>query len=187
MDMTYSQRLSFLYALSFNELRQSQGDQPNTDLDDYAPLDAATYLACYITFKAIQQAERSPADERIENFDMLSVYQAYAMLVYTYLTLPLGEEGIEPEFDQAAITIAKSLFSALSNEELVEIVESGNRKYQLIGDAEQEHWMDYREDLDKTVIAFIVAGTDENAPFDQDDIIPLLGALLSMLCEAFSS
>jgi len=186
MDMTYSQRLSFLYALIFNEQRQAAGEAPSTSLEDYPVLDAATYLACYMTFRAIQQAERSPGDERIENFDMLSVYQMYAMLVYTYLTLPLGEEGIAPDFDAAAITIAKSLFSELAAEELVEIVESGSRKYQLIGDAQQEHWADYREDLDKTVIAFVVAGTDDNAPFARHDIEPLLGALLSMLCEAFA-
>lgn len=185
MEMTYSQRLSLLYGICLAETRGAEG--ASTNLEDYEPLEAATYLACYLSFKAIQHAERSPADERIENFDMLSVYQAYTMLVYAYLMLPLGEKEIAPDLENAAVTIVKSLFAELSNEEWAEIIESGDHKFQLIGDAEQEHWMTYREDMDKAVIAFVIAGTDENNPFDKDDLIPLFGALLSMLCEAFAS
>lgn len=187
MDMTYSQRLSLSYALCLNEARDAAGEAPSTNLEDYDALEAATYLACYITFRAIKEAGRSPADERVENFDMLAVYQAFAMLVYTYLTLPLGDEGIEPDYKTSAITIARSLFAELENEELAEIIESGNHKYQLIGDAEAEHWMNYRQDIEKVLIAFIIAATDEEAPFDKEELVPMLGALLSMLCEAFAS
>ncbi|MCB5187165.1 hypothetical protein LG200_03995 [Methylobacillus caricis] len=187
MDFTYSKRLVVFYVLCLNEARTADSDPPSANLEDYGVLEAATYLACYIAFRAIKQAGRSPADERVENFDMLAVYQAYAMLVYTYLTLPLGEEGIEPDYKTAALTIARSLFSELGNEELAEIIESGSHKYQLIGDAESEHWMNYRQDLEKVLVAFVIAATDEEAPFDKEELIPMLGALLSMLCEAFAS
>lgn len=185
--MKYSQRLSLLYALCVNEFRGAGSTRPSEKLEDYTPLEAATYLACYISFKAIQQAERSPADERIENFDMLGVYQAFALLVYAYLILPLGKEGIAPDTDEAAAIIAKSLFSELNNEELAEVLESGMQKFRLIAGAEQEYWTTYREDLDKAVIALVVAGTEESAEFDKEDLFPMIGALLSMLCEAFES
>lgn len=187
MEISYSQRLSLTYALCLNEARTKAGEPPSTNLEDYDALEASTYLACYITFRAIQDAGRSPADERVENFDMLAVYQAYAMLVYTYLTLPLGDEGMEPDYQAAAVTIARSLFAELENEELAEIIESGNHKYQLIGDAEVEHWMNYRQDIEKVLMAFVIATTDEEAPFDKEELVPMLGALLSMLCEAFAS
>lgn len=185
--MKYSQRLSLLYALCVNEFRSESSARPSENLEDYTPLEAATYLACYISFKAIQQAERSPADERIENFDMLSVYQAYALLVYAYLILPLGNEDISPNTEEAAGIIAKSLFSELNNEELAEVLESGMHKFQLIAGAEQEYWKTYREDLDKAVVAFVVAGTEESAEFDKEDLFPMIGALLTMLCESFES
>jgi len=185
--MKYSQRLSLLYALCVNEFRSAGSTRPSDKLEDYAPLEAATYLVCYISFKAIQQAERSPADERIENFDMLGVYQAFAMLVYAYLTLPLAQEDILPNADEAAGIIVKSLFGELNNEELVEVLESGTQKFRLIAGAEQEHWTNYREDLDKAVVALVVAGTEESAEFEKEDLFPMIGALLSMLCEAFES
>lgn len=185
--MKYSQRLSLLYALCVNEFRGKDRGEPSNRLEDYAPLEAATYLACYISFKAIQFSERSPADERIENFDMLGVYQAFAMLVYAYLTLPLGNEGIAPDPDEAAAIIVKSLFSELNDEELAEVLESGMHKFRLIAGADQEYWRTYREDLEKAVISLLVAGTEESAEFDKDDIIPLIGALLTMLCEDFES
>lgn len=184
-DFNYSQRLSLLYGISVAE--SNSNVEPSTDLQDYDPLEAASYLACALTFRAIQQAERSPADERIENFDMLSVYQAFAMLVYAYLTLPLGREGIAPDVEGSPIVIAKTLFVGLENEELAEIIESGRNKFQLIAEAEQEHWTTYREDLDKAVVAYVIAGTDESTPFDREDLVPMFGALLSMLCEAFAS
>lgn len=182
----YSKRLSLLHALCLAETRHADEAAPSSDLDDYDALEATTYLSCYLAFRAIQQAERSPADERYDNFDMLSVYQAYAMLVYAYLTLPLQAEQITPVLEEAAVVMARSLFSELSHEELADIVDSGTRKFTLIGNAEAEHWADYREDLDKAVIAFVVAGTDENSPFDKDELLPMFGAMLSMLCEAFA-
>ena len=89
-DLTYSQRLSLLHGIHLAENREE--GEASTDLSDYDPLDAASYLACALTFQAIRLAERSPADERVENFDMLSVYQTFAMLVYAYLALPLGRD-----------------------------------------------------------------------------------------------
>jgi len=185
--MEYSKGLSLLHALCLAETRNNnQEPAPSANLDDYEPLEAATYLACYISFQAIKEAQRSPADERYDNFEMLSVYQAFGLLVYAYLTLPLGAEQISPDLEQDSIVIGKSLFSELMPEELVDVIESGMRKFHLIGDAEAEHWNNYREDLDKAVIAFLIAGTDENSPFDKEDLFPVFGALLSMLCEAFA-
>ena len=185
--MNYSERLNLLYALCLNEARTAQGEEPMTTLPVQDSLEAANYLACYITFKAIQQAERSPADERIENFDMLSVYQTYAMLVYAYLTMPLVHEHITPDTEGSPVVIAKTLFTGLDTEEWAEIITSASSKFRLIADAQQEHWTNYRVDLDKVVIAFVIAGTDDNAPFDKNEVTPMLGTLLSMLCEAFSS
>lgn len=185
--MTYSERLNLLYALCLNETRITQGEATDSKLENYDPLDAANYLACYITFKAIQAAERSPADERAENFDMLSVYHTYAMLVYAYLMLPLGAEDIAPDMQSAPVIVAKTLFAGLSDVEWAEIIESGGQKFQLIADAKQEHWTTYREDLDKAVVAFVIAGTDDSTPFEKEEVIPMFGTLLSMLCEAFSN
>jgi hypothetical protein len=191
IEITYSQRLSLLYGICLAEAQREVGlnlvETQSRKLQDYDALDAATFLACTITFKAIQYAGRSPVDERDEHFDMLSVYQAFAMLAYAYLALPLGGENIEPDLTGASVIIAKTLFAELTNEEWAEIVESGTGKFQLIGDADQEHWMDYRQDLDKAVIAFVVTGTDDEAAFEKEEVIPLFGTLLSMLCEAFAS
>ncbi len=191
MNIAYSKRLSLLYGICLAEAQHQFSLDlhalQSRNLEDYEPLEAATYLACALTVKAIQHAERSPADERDDNFDMLSVYQAFAMLVYLYLTLPLSEENIAPELAPAAVTIVKTLFAECDEAEWTEIIESGMNKFELIGNAESEHWMDYRQDLEKTTIAFVVAGTDENSPFEKDELIPLFGALLSMLCEAFAS
>lgn len=188
---TYSQRLSLLYGICMAEAQREAGlhlaEMQSKNLEDYDTLEAANYLACNIAFRAIQHAGRSPAHERHENFEMLSVYQTFAMLAYAYLALPLGSEGITPDFTGASVTIAKTLFAELSNEEWVEIIESGGNKFQLIADAEQEHWIEYRQDLDKAVIAFVIAGTDDEAEFEKEEIIPLFGTLLSMLCEAFAS
>lgn len=187
MEMTYAQRLSLLHAIDLNEARNLENMTLNTDLQDYDPLEAASYLACLITFGAIQESGRSPQEEREDSFDMLSVYQAFAMLSYAYLTLPLGSEEILPDFETASITIAKSLFAGLPAEELAEVIESGQRKFELIGNAEQDHWAGYREDMDKAVVAYVIAGTEDEAPYEREDVIPLFGRLLSMLCEAFSS
>ena len=182
--MMYSERLNLLYGLC---LHLMGGNAAELDLKEADAMDSAHFLACYVTFNAIRNAGREPAEERAENFDMLSVYQAFALLTYAYFALPLGEEGKQPDFTQAAVAIVKSLFAELSPEEWAEIIESGQNKFQLIGDAESEHWMNYRQDLEKTVLAFVVAGTDEDAPFSQEDILPMFGNLLSMLCEAFDS
>jgi hypothetical protein len=110
-----------------------------------------------------------PADERYENFDMLSVYQAFALMTYAYLVLPLESEEITGNLDEDQIVIAKTLFSELGTEELVDIVESGMRKFTLVGNADAEHWVNYREDMNKAVIAFVVAGTDDAAPFEKEE------------------
>ncbi len=186
MDIQYSQRLKLMHALSLvTSLRDDEA--PNTNLDEYDALNAADYLSCYVTFKAIQAAGRSPLEERSDNFDMLSVYQAFALLNYAFFTTPLAREEINPEFPTAQITIAKTLFAGLPDAELIEIIESGFNKFQLIAEAEAEHWVEFRENLDKVVIAFVIAGTDDDSPHDVDEILPIFGQLLSQLCEAFES
>jgi len=186
MQTTFSQRLKLMHAISMAaSLRDDE--TPNTNLAEYDALQAADYLSCYVTFKGIQAAGRSPLEERIENFDMLSVYQAYALLAYAFLTSPLVQEEINPEFQTAQITIAKTLFAGLPDAELIEIIESGFNKFQLIAQAEAEHWVEFRENLDKLVIAFVVAGTDDESPHDVEEVLPIFGQLLSQLCEAFES
>ncbi len=184
--MDYSKRLSLLHALCLTEMRKEEGAPPSSNLEDYDPLEAATYLACFLTFQAIREAGRSPADERYDNFEMLSVYQAFGLMVYAFLALPLATESISPALEQDSAVIAKSLFPELTPEELADIMETAMRKFTLIGEADVEHWAHYREDLDKAVIAFVVAGTDENSPYQKEDLFPLFGALLSVLCEAFA-
>ena len=186
MDIQYSQRLKLMHALSLvTSLRDDEA--PNTNLDEYDALNAADYLSCYVTFKAIQAAGRSPLEERSDNFDMLSVYQAFALLNYAFFTTPLAREEINPEFPTAQITIAKTLFAGLPDAELIEIIESGFNKFQLIAEAEAEHWVEFRENLDKVVIAFVIAGTDDDSPHEVDEILPIFGQLLSQFCEAFES
>lgn len=187
MQMQYSKRIKLLHALCLAETARDATAKPNVDLEDYDALAAADYLSCYVTFRAIQAAERSPSAERTENFDMLSVYQAYALLAYAFFTTPLVREDISPDFATAQITIAKTLFAGLSDAELIEIIESGLQKFKLIGDAEVEHWAEFRENLDKLTVAFVVAGTDDESPHDKEEVIPLFGQLLSQLCEAFEN
>lgn len=186
MQTTFSQRLKLMHALCLATTARDD-EQLNTNLDDYDALNAADYLSCYVTFKAIQSAERSPLEERSENFDMLSVYQAFALLAYAFLTSPLVQEEIEPQFQSAQITIAKTLFAGLPEAELIEIIESGFNKFQLIAQATAEHWAEFRENLDKVVIAFLIAGTDDESPHEVDEILPIFGQLLSQFCEAFES
>ena len=71
--------------------------------------------------------------------------------------------------------------------ELVEVIESGLQKFQLIADAEVEHWTEFRENLDKLTVAFVVAGTDDESPHEKEELIPYFGQLLSQLCEAFEN
>ena len=187
MEIQYSKRIKLMHALCLADTLRDDEAKPNTDLNQYDALEAADYLSCYITFKAIQAAERSPLAERTEKFDMLSVYQAYALLAYAFLTMPLTQEGISPNLQAAQITISKTLFSGLPDAELMEIIESGFHKFQLIGDAEVEHWMEFRENLDKLTVAFVIAETEDESPHEKEEILPLFGQLLSQLCEAFES
>ena len=188
--MKYSERINLLYGICCAEAQQNAGQPPrdvlqSTHLEDYDPLDSATFLACFITFKAIQHAGRSPAEERQHNFDMLSVYQAYAMMVLAYFSLPLGEEDVAPDLVKSSVVLVKTLFAGVSEDEWAEIIEAGHRKFQLVGNATEEHWAKFREDLDKAVMAYLVAGTDDDAPFEKEEVIPLFATLLSGLCEAF--
>jgi len=187
MEMQYSKRIKLMHALCLAETLRDDEAKPNIDLNDYDALASADYLSCYVTFKAIQAAERSPLAERTDNFDMLSVYQAYALLAYAFFTTPLAREDISPNFQTAQITIAKTLFAGLPDAELIEIIESGLQKFKLIGDAEVDHWFEFRENLDKLTVAFVIAGTDDESPHDKEDVIPLFGQLLSQLCEAFEN
>lgn len=187
MEMQYSKRIKLLHALCLAETLRDDEATLNTDLNDYDALAAADYLSCYVTFKAIHATERSPLAERTENFDMLSVYQAYALLAYAFFTTPLAQEDISPNLQAAQITIAKTLFAGLPDAELIDIIEAGYHKFKLIGDAEANHWSEFRENLDKLTVAFVVAGTDDESPFDKEEVIPLFGRLLSQLCEAFEN
>ncbi len=187
METQYSQRLKLMHALCLATTLRDDEAKPNTNLDEYDALNAADYLSCYVTFKAIQAADRSPLAERNENFDMLSVYQAYALLAYAFFTTPLVQEGVKPDFQTVQITIAKTLFAGLPEVELIEIIESGFNKFQLIADAEVEHWTEFRENLDKLVISFVIAGTDDDSPHDMEEVLPIFGQLLSQLCEAFEN
>lgn len=187
--MDYSKRLTLLHALCLADTYHD-GVQPNTNLDDYQAIDSAHYLTSFITFNAIQAAMRQPEDERHNNFDMLSVYQAYAMLIFAFLTLPLSHELSEdgkaaPDLTAAQVIIAKTLFAGISDAELMEIIESGFHKFQLIGDAEAEHWAEFRENLDKLTVSFLIAGTDDDSPHTKEEVLPFFGQLLSQLCEAF--
>jgi hypothetical protein len=186
MEIQYSKRIKLMHALCLAETNQGNA-VPHTNLDEYDALTAADFLSCYLTFRAIQAADRSPATERSENFEMLGVYQAYAMLIYAFLASPLAMEDITPNPQAAQVTIAKTLFAGLPDAELIEIIESGFNKFQLIGDAEAEHWAEFRENLDKMTVAFVIAGTDDDSPHDKEEILPLFGQLLSQLCEAFEN
>jgi hypothetical protein len=182
--MDYSKRLTLLHALCLAETFDD-GAQPNINLDEFDAEDSAHYLASYVTFKAIQEADRQPAFEHKNNFDMLSVYQAYALLTFAFFTAPLAQEKMTPNLTKAQIIIAKTLFSGLPDAELMEIIESGFNKFKLIGDAEAEHWSEFRENLDKLTVSFVIAGTDDDSPHSREEVLPLFGQLLSQLCEAF--
>lgn len=82
-NLTYSQRLTLLHGICLAETH-ADGATPSTDLADYDALDAAYYLASYLSFNAITAAGRNPKEELTENFDMLSVYQAYALLTFAF-------------------------------------------------------------------------------------------------------
>ena len=186
--MDYSKRLNLLHALCLAEtFDDGDGSQPSTNLAEYDAEDSAHYLASYITFQAIQAADRQPADEYKNNFDMLSVYQAYALLIFAFFIAPLTAEKITPDITKAQIIIAKTLFAGLPDAELMEIIESGFHKFKLIGDAEAEHWMEFRENVDKLTVSFVVAGTDDDSPHSKQEVLPIFGQLLSQLCESFEA
>lgn len=184
--MNYSDRLKVLHAQCVAET-YNDGANQSTSLDDYDVMDSANYLASFLTFKAIQVTERQPGQELTDNFDIISVYQAFALLCYAFIVQPLKQEEIEADYETATVVIAKTLFSGATQEQLVEIVESGFHKFQLIAQAEVEHWTEYRENLDKVTVSYVVAGTDDEAPHDKSEIYPILGQLLSQLCEAFEA
>ena len=191
--MDYSKRLTLLHALCLAEtFDDGDGAKPNINLGEYKALDSAHYLASYVTFQAIQTADRQPAFERSNNFDMLSVYQAYALLTFAFFTAPLAteidsSEASKPDLTAAQIIIAKTLFAGLPEAELMEIIDSGFNKFKLIGEAKAEHWCEFRENLDKLTVSFLIAGTDDDSPHDKDEVLPLFGQLLSQLCEAFEA
>ena len=191
--MDFAERLNLLHALCLAET-YNDGLPDRIDLKSLTTQDSAHYLASYITFVAIREANRQPSEEVIEQFDHLSVYQAFALLVFAYLSLPVMRETqqsdshaskLAPDLNAAQVTIAKTLFEGLSDSQLIEIMQSGYNKFKLIGDAEAEHWADFRENLDKLTVSFIIAGTDDESPHTKEEIIPLFGQLLSQLCEAF--
>jgi hypothetical protein len=70
---------------------------------------------------------------------------------------------------------------------LAEIIESGFHKFQLIAETDSEHWLTYRENLDKVTISYLIASTDDDSPHGPEDVLPLFGQLLSQLCEAFTA
>ena len=186
--MDYSKRLTLLHALCLAETFDDAGSaKPNINLDEYNALDSAHYLASYVTFQAIQTADRQPAFEHKNNFDMLSVYQTYALLTFAFFTAPLAAEKLMPDLTAAQIIIAKTLFAGLPEAELMEIIESGFTKFKLIGEAEAEHWSEFRENLDKLTVSFVVAGTDDDSPHSKEEVLPLFGQMLSQLCEAFEA
>ena len=78
-------------------------------------------------------------------------------------------------------------FAGLPQAELMEIIESTFTKFKLIGDAEAEHWSEFRRNLDKLTVSFVIAGTDDDSPHSKEEIVPLFGQLLSQLCEAFET
>ncbi len=185
-ELKYSERLKLLHATCLAETH-ADGAQPSTDLADYNALDAAYYLASFITFNAISAAGRQPKEELAEDFDMLSVYQAYGLLSFAFLTTPLAAEDLKPDYQTAQVTIAKTLFSGIPDEQMIEIINSGLNKVKLISDADVEHWQEFRENLDKLTVSFVVAGTDDDSPHSKEDVLPLFGQLLSQLCEAFEA
>lgn len=184
MDLNYAERLKILHGICMSETH-ADGAKPSADLADYDALTAAYYLSSYITFNAITMAERQPKQELTENFDMLSVYQAYALLTFAFIATPLAQDDIKPDYQAAQVTIAKTLFDGIADEQLIEIINSGLNKVKLISDADVEHWNEFRENLDKLTVSFVVAGTDDDSPHTKEDILPLFGQLLSQLCEAF--
>ena len=189
--MDYSKRLNLLHAICLAETYHD-GGKPNIDLNSLNAEESAHYLASFLTFRAIQAAGRQPADELKNNFEMLSVYQCFGVLIFAFLTLPIINESANqaaftPNLDAAQIVIGKTLFDGISDAQMVEIIQSGYSKFKLIGDADAEHWSEFRENLDKLTVSFVIAGTDDDSPHSKEDVLPIFGQMLSQLCEAFES
>lgn len=190
MEMTYAQRLKMLHQLCVAETRPDVTQASMAGSIDFDAMDveaSAHYLASYATFKAIQDAGRQPGEELQHDFEMLGVYQCFALMIYAFLVMPLAQQDLEPDYGRAQITIVKTLFDGISPEMLAEIVESGWHKFRLIAEADAEHWQEYRENLDKVTISFVIAATDDDSPHAAKEVLPLFGQLLSQLCEAFSA
>lgn len=184
MTTAYSERLLDLYRTC---LAESDADAAELDGDtEQDVFTAATFLAAWLTLNAIRELGRSPAEERHANFDMLSVYQCFATMTFVILTLPLKSEDIVPDVVQGAVVIGRALFYELPDEACLECIQSGLRKVELLGQAEQEYLVQFREDLDRAAIAFVVAGTDPDSPIGHRDLVPVFAALLNILCETFS-
>lgn len=90
MEMTYEERLRFMYQLCQAQTRggiQSEAQAveafANVEIED-----AIHYLASFLTFKAIQSADRHPAEELENDFEMLGVYQCFGLMVYAFLFMP---------------------------------------------------------------------------------------------------
>jgi len=189
MDMTYEERLKLMHQLCLAKTQPGQQSeaQARAAFAGVEVEDAAHYLASFLTFKAIQAAGRHPADELENDFDMLGVYQCFGLMVYAFLFMPLTQEGYEIDYGRAQVTVGKTLFDGLAPEVLAEIIESGFHKFKLIAEAESEHWQEYRENLDKVTISYMIATTDDDSPHSPEEVLPLFGQLLSQLCEAFTS
>ena len=184
--MDYSKRLNLLHALCLAETYHD-GGAPNIDLNALKAEESAQYLASFLTFRAIQAAGREPAEEYKNNIEMLSVYQCFGTLIFAFLTLPLTKESINPDLTAAQVIIAKTLFAGLPDAELIDIIEGGFNKFKLIGDAEAEHWSEFRENVDKLTVSFVIAGTDDDSPHTKEEVLPIFGQMLSQLCEAFET
>lgn len=190
MEMTYIERLKLLHQLcqveTLNETKRSEEEAraafANTGVED-----AVCYSASFLTFKAIQEAGRYPGEELKSDFDILGVYQCFGLMIYAFLSMPLTQEGHQPDYERAQVMIGSALFEGIPPELLAEIIESGFHKFKLIAEAEAEHWLEYRENLDKVTISYMIAATDDDSPHSANEVLPLFGQLLSQLCEAFSS
>ena len=65
-------------------------------------------------------------------------------------------------------------------------MQNGFHKFSLIAEAETVNWGEFRENLDKLTVSFVVAGTDDDSPHSKEEVLPIFGQLLSQLCEAFA-
>lgn len=187
MEMTFEERLRLMHQLCQAQAGYASEAEAMAAYADVDVEDSVHYLASFLTFKAIQSAGRHPAEELQADFEMLGVYQCFGLMVYAFLFMPLTQYGHDIDYNRAQVTIVKTLFDGLAPEMLAEIVESGFHKFKLIAEAESEHWLEYRENLDKVTISYLIAGTDDDSPHNHEEVLPLFGQLLSQLCEAFAA